>query len=401
MPLAQPQARATAPLQNARAHADAIAAGTFGFFDYGPPLTLSATLRPLGPGQLRLLRRVAIVVAIGWLPLLLLATLEGNAWHAAGSGFLNDYAVQARSLVAAGLLVLGEATCAPWLTAIASQFVTAGFIAGGDRPAFTRAVDATRQALRSRRAAIAIVLIAYAATIAIFATVGLPQTWLAHANGSPTLAGWWHLQVSAPLLLALLLGWVWRAWLWGRFLMRIARIELKLSPTHPDRVAGLGFVGHSLRGFALPAFAMGSIVAGAIANAVQRGGSPFAHGVLITVALATIVLLFTAPLLAFSHRLLRTWHRGVASYGATAAELGRKFERAWVGNHAETHPPPDPSTTADLNAVVANVYAMRIVPVDLLSLAALAAAVLTPLLPVLLMTIPVDQLLADVKGLLF
>jgi len=401
LPLAQPQVRPTAPLQNARAHADAIAAGTFGFFDYGPPLTLSRALRPLGPGQLRLLRRVAIVIAVGWLPLLILATLEGNIWHRDGSGFFNDYAVQARSLVAAVLLVLGEATCAPWLTAIASQFVTAGFISGGDRPAFTRAVDATREALRSRRAAIAIVLVAYAATIAIFAAAGLPRNWLTNANGTPSLAGWWHLQVSAPLLLALVLGWVWRAWLWGRFLMRLARIELKLAPTHPDRVAGLGFVGHSLRGFALPALAMGSIVAGAIANAVQRGGSPFAHGVLICVALAAIVLLFTAPLFAFSQRLLRTWHRGVASYGATASELGRKFERAWIGNHAEDHPPPDPSTTADLNAVVANVYAMRLVPVDMLSLAALAAAALSPLLPVLLMTIPVDQLLADIKGLLF
>lgn len=147
---------------------------------------------------------------------------------------------------------------------------------------------------------------------------------------------------------------------------------------------------------------MGSIIAGAIANAVQRGGSPpFAHGVLIAFALTAIVLLFTAPLFAFSQRLLRTWHRGVASYGATASELGRKFERAWVGNHGENHPPPDPSTTADLNAVVANVYAMRIVPMDMLSLAALATAALAPLVPVLLMTIPVDQLLADIKGLLF
>ncbi|OEO28188.1 hypothetical protein VW23_005890 [Devosia insulae DS-56] len=401
MPLAQPEERPAAPLQNARAHADAIAAGTFGFFDYGPPLTLNAWLRPIGPGQLRLLRRVATVIAIGWLPLLLLATLEGNAWHADGGGFLNDHAVQARSLVAATLLVLGEATCAPWLTAIASQFVTAGFIGGGDRPAFTRAVAATREALRSRRAVIAILLIAYASTIAIFAAVGLPRTWLSTFSGTPSLAGWWHLQVSAPLLLALLLGWVWRAWLWGRFLMRVAQIELKLAPTHPDRVAGLGFVGHSLRAFAVPAFAMGTIVAGAIANAVQRGGSPFAHGGLIAASLTAILLLFTAPLLAFSRRLLGTWHRGVLRYGATAAELGRKFERAWIGKHGEEHPPPDPSTTADLNAVVANVYAMRVVPVDVLSLVALAAAALSPLLPVLLLTIPLDQLLADIKGLLF
>lgn len=63
LPLVQPQDRPAA-LQNARAHADAIAAGTFGFFDYGPPLTLSAWLRPIGPGQLRLLRRLVAVITI-------------------------------------------------------------------------------------------------------------------------------------------------------------------------------------------------------------------------------------------------------------------------------------------------------------------------------------------------
>jgi len=36
-----------------------------------------------------------------------------------------------------------------------------------------------------------------------------------------------------------------------------------------------------------------------------------------------------------------------------------------------------------------------------LSLAALAPAAQPPLLPALLITIPVDQLLADIKGLLF
>ena len=43
---------------------------------------------------------------------------------------------------------------------------------------------------------------------------------------------------------------------------------------------------------------------------------------------------------------------------------------------------------------------MHIVPVELPSLATLAAAALTPS-SLLLMMIPVDQLLADIRGLLF
>lgn len=326
--------------------------------------------------------------------------IEGSAWHTSGGGFLNDFAVHARSLIAATLFVAAEATCAPWLTATASQFITAGFIVGSDRAAFIRAVADTRESLRSTPAAVLIVVLAYAVIVAMFAAIGQPLNWHA-TNGSLSLAGWWHLQVSTPLLLALLFGWVWRVWLWGRFLWRVGRLDLRLSPAHPDRTAGLGFVGHSLRGFTLPALAMGTIVAGSIANGVQRGGSPFAHGYLIAVSLLVILALFTAPLLVFSRKLLRTWHRGVLSYGPVASEMGRKFEHAWVGVRAEDNPSPDPSTTADLNAVVANVYAMRLVPVDLLSMAALAAAVLTPLVPVLLMTVPIDKLLADIGGLMF
>jgi hypothetical protein len=326
--------------------------------------------------------------------------IEGGVLHAGGGGFLNDYAVQARSLIAAPLLVAAEATCAPWLTAVASQFITAGFVIGSDRAAFIRAVSETREALRSPAAAVVIVILAYAVTVVTFASVGSQLTWY-RADGRLSLAGWWHLQVSAPLLLALLFGWVWRVWLWGRFLWRVGRLDLRLTPPHPDRNAGLGFVGHSLRGFCLPAFAMGTIIAGSIANAVQRGGSAFAHGYLIAGSLFVIVALFTAPLLVFSRKLMRTWHRGVLSYGPVAAEMGRKFESAWVGVHTDEHSSPDPSTTADLNAVVANVYTMRLAPVDLLSLLALATATLLPLVPVLLMTVPIDKLLTDIGGLMF
>ena len=403
MSAAHSEARSPAdavPRHRARAHADAIATGTFGVFDYGPPLTLASWLRPVGPGQLRLVRRLVAVVAIGWLPLLILTVIEGSAWRANGGGFLSDFAVHARSLIAAALFVAAEATCAPWLTAIASQFITAGFIVGSDRAAFIRAVADTRESLRSIPAAVLIVVLAYAVTVVTFAAIGPPLNWYA-SDGRLSLAGWWHLQVSAPLLLALLFGWVWRVWLWGRFLWRVGRLDLRLSPAHPDRTAGLGFVSHSLRGFSLPALAMGTIVAGGVANAVQRGGSPFAHVYLIAGSLLVILALFTAPLLVFSRKLLRTWHRGVLSYGPVASEMGRKFEHAWVGVREEDHPSPDPSTTADLNAVVANVYAMRLVPVDLLSLLALAAAILAPLVPVLLMTVPIDKLLADIGGLMF
>jgi hypothetical protein len=76
--------------------------------------------------------------------------------------------------------------------------------------------------------------------------------------------------VSVPLLLLLLLGWLWRVLLWWRFLWLTARLDLRLIPGHPDLAGGLMFVGSSLRSFWLLSFALGAIAAGTVANRVTN-----------------------------------------------------------------------------------------------------------------------------------
>jgi len=80
--------------------------------------------------------------------------------------------------------------------------------------------------------------------------------------------------VSIPLLLVLIIGWLWRVFLWGRFLYLMEGLDLRLIPGHPDRVGGLKFVSSSLRGFRLISFALGTFVAGTVANKVHHGASP-------------------------------------------------------------------------------------------------------------------------------
>ena len=58
-------------------------------------------------------------------------------------------------------------------------------------------------------------------------------------------AGWWNTLVSVPVLLVLLLGWLWRLILWTRFLWLMSRLDLRLIPAHPDGSAGLKFIGLS------------------------------------------------------------------------------------------------------------------------------------------------------------
>jgi hypothetical protein len=203
----------------------------------------------------------------------------------------------------------------------------------------------------------------------------------------------------------LLFGWFARVALWARFLGRVAKLDLRLVPAHPDRFGGLGFLGHSVAAFAGVAFAIGATVAGRLANVVLGGGG-IHSGEKLAIVFDTVVLLlvFTAPLFAFTPKLLRTRQLGILRYGALAGSVGRALEQKWLNRPAngDDHPleSPDFSAMADLNQVVANANSMRTVPIDLISLAVLVAGVLLPFVPIVLLTVPTSVLLSALRTLL-
>src|SRR4030095_16817373 len=54
--------------------------------------------------------------------------------------------------------------------------------------------------------------------------------------------GRWFLWVLRPIYVVLLLAWGWRLVLLALFFARVAKLDLDIVPTHPDRAGGLGFV---------------------------------------------------------------------------------------------------------------------------------------------------------------
>jgi hypothetical protein len=364
-------------------------------FAGGPPHHLGRLLG-LGAGVARRAHPALLGVLIGWAPLALLATVQSLALGTAGWGsFLGD-----------------EAVCGPPLDAIARHFLDAGLVAGAERPRFEAALASTRRWVHSRAAGIVLLGLAYALTVwfflslppAVYPAWQLRGTAAASADSffrGLSVAGWWNALVSAPLLLLLTLGWLWRLWLWARLLWLISRMDLRLISSHPDRCAGLKFVGYSLRGFAIVALALGCIGAGRTANLVaQYGVSPFAHRNAIIAGTAVVVALFLAPLLVFTPKLLVEWQRGVFEYGALADRLGRSLERKWFDPERAADPAAlevqDFSATIDAYSVVAGVHVTHFVPVDWKSIALLAAAVLLPFIPLALLTLPLDTILRAV-----
>jgi hypothetical protein len=185
----------------------------------------------------------------------------------------------------------------------------------------------------------------------------------------------------------------------------MARLDLLLTPSHPDHVGGLKFVGTSLRGFRLLALALGAIAAGTAANRVMYWGtSPlaFKH---VAVGLVVFVLALSAgPLTVFVRKLRAAKRRGTFEYGALGCAVGRQFERKWLGRAGGVDESaldaPDFSATTDLYQVVANVYEMESLPFGLKSLSELVAMTLLPFVPVALMAVPLDVIIKDIAKLL-
>ncbi len=208
------------------------------------------------------------------------------------------------------------------------------------------------------------------------------------------------------MLLIFQLGWLWRLVLWYRMLWLISRLDLHLLAAHPDRAAGLLFVGFSLRTWALPALAISLTAAGAVGNRVlHEGHSPFTYRYQVLALVVSVVVLYAAPLTVFYRNLLKTWRLAVPYYGGLAGRVGHKLERNWFKGRTEAFD-EDPmqtsafSATTDLYQVVANAYQMRFVPVDAKSLIFLAVVTVLPFVSLLLISEPLDVVFKSLGGFL-
>jgi hypothetical protein len=113
------------------------------------------------------------------------------------------------------------------------------------------------------------------------------STWYAHPGGRwhLTPAGVWYVFVSIPIAQFILLRWYLRLFIWFRFLWQVSRINLNLISTHPDRCAGLAFLGKSAYAFGPILFAQGAMLAGLVASRILYRGKAYSPSSYKSVAL--------------------------------------------------------------------------------------------------------------------
>jgi hypothetical protein len=211
--------------------------------------------------------------------------------------------------------------------------------------------------------------------------------------------------VGRPVFGFLFVAWLWRLFLTFLLLRRIARLGLRLVPSHPDAVGGLGFIEYLPGGFGLVIFAISSVCCATIAHRIMEHGARLGQFEAPLAVLAILLaVLFMAPLMAFSKSLRRIRVRARFQYGTLAGKHVRGLHERWVEGR-------EPEDTAILDAPeigpaadVATLYQMatkiRPVPIGKATLGIVLIPALLPVLLVASLEISIADMLMKVLAML-
>jgi hypothetical protein len=363
-----------------------------------------------GDGLQLLHRRLLVITFLAWIPLLILAAVNPSVGEAGRLAFFHDVEVHTRFLLALPILVAAELIVHSRLRPVVRRFVERGIVLPNDLPRFHNAVNSAVRLRDSVAVELGILLFLYPLSLWLWNERPsiVSSTWYG-TPGSPwhlTAAGFWYVFVSIPILRFILFRWYLRIFIWFRFLWQVSRIDLHLIPTHPDRAAGLAFLGKSAYAFGPILFAQGAMLAGVVAERVlYRGQSLISFKVQIAGFVVFFVLAILGPLLMFTPRLAQAKRKGLADYGLLAQRYVENFEQKWVAgdpSHSEDLlGTSDIQSLADLGNGYAMVRDMRPIPFWLEDVSRLAAATAAPLVPLLLTIFSPEELITRVMKIVF
>jgi hypothetical protein len=378
----------------------------------GPFYRLQWRLGLLTDTDLAAGRRAVLFLLVAWVPAIVLSTLTGNAWgdHHERS-ILLDFSAYAFA-IAIGAFVLMEQSSDRRMAWLVRQFVATGIATPGAQSCLTE--TRLRLERRSGSATIEAALLVLSYLLAFgWIDAGLTRvptgTWFGQVvDGAPRLnyAGWWIVLVALPLFWFLLLRWVWRFATWSLLLRDIARCDLRLVATHPDRCGGLAFIGQYPKTYLLFAFAVSTVVSATVLKQVVFGGASMMAFKFAWIGMILFLLAaFAAPLFFFAPLLVGLKRRGLSTYGALVSRHNLAFEVRWIPGSASDRGEdplgsPDMSSLADLAAGYELVKNMRAAPLTKESLMPVLIAALVPVMAVAATQVPVAKILSEVKGLL-
>ena len=367
----------------------------------GPFYHAQEKARLIRPGRWNLGRRMLFLIAIGWLPLVVLTALFHP--HSLMS-LLRGYHVYARVVIAAPVLLAGQMLMETRFRMVVQHVRDAKLLGADDLAIMNRVIATLAHWSDSWLPELLILVLGYVNTAALWQT-RLAEHWEWGIIGTGaaahiTPAGWYYGLVSQMIYRFLLGLSLWKWLLWTFYMFRLSRLDLKLVATHPDHHGGIGFLGLSPMGFSPIAFAICAAIGSNWRGQILHAGAHLAtFKIQALVLLAVLLIVALGPLVFFVPRLARLRRAGIMQYGILAQIHSTDFHEKWivhrVGHEEEFLTAPEASTLTDYGSSYENIEAMQPFPFDKGALVSLVIAIIVPMIPVVLAQIPLAVVLKD------
>ncbi|MGE5569121.1 MAG: hypothetical protein ACM3S5_08815, partial [Rhodospirillales bacterium] len=321
------------------------------------------------------------------------------------NALIRHFSVLVRMLLAIPIFIATEAAVEGFTAIIGPQLRATGILSEAQVPRFR---DAVRRAERLRDSRIAFAAIVALAAITIVVRLNATWEWyelswaMVERGGKPALsaAGYWYVIAGYGLFLLLGYQWIWRLFVLLILFWEVARLDLSLVPTHPDRAGGLGFLQREMLVFSPIGFAVSAVLGARWSHEIMYRGLHInvLEASMITFVVIAVTLL-VAPLLVFAPVLIQLRRTAVLEYSPFVSLHGRLVRKRWVrgeevpAEESGVLSAPELGPLIDIYNMYQGVQAVRPVPLNPRSLIALAVIVGLPLLPVLLLEIPLKEIL--------
>jgi len=352
----------------------------------------------------RVLRLAGFLTALAWLPLFVLAVVDGVAWGGATKvPFIRDFLPYGQLLVAIPALVIGEIAARRRLGLAMTELRRSGIVAPNDGESLDAVLKRAGRLGGGKLIDAGLLVVTLAATVlSLFEA----QTWLTGGwqvvGDGLSLPGWWYLLVSLPLMRFLALRWLWRGLVWAWVLWRVAHLHLIPRPTHPDRAGGLAFLGETQVAFSVLVFVFGVQLSCLAADAVVfRGADLMAYRGHLAAFLITSVAILVLPLLSFAPKLVRAREAQLVVLSGHGYRGARHLEEmlesgGWGSAVAEN----EVSALADFGALYENARLTRPLPMDTRDVVMLILAAAVPFVPLIFLVVPAQEVVRTLARLL-
>ncbi len=369
---------------------------------FGGPLHWLGRRLGLVRGEMNTVRLGLTLGALAWGVLLLLALLEGHVPKVFSLGVIG---IHVRFLVAIPLFFLCETLVFFQMAEFTRYIVDSGLVPQTSVPDLESNIRRAGRMADSWLAEAVFLLTAFAlplVEIVARVPVGRTGSWASILHSSGGAFSWtsgWYLWFCLPLFRFLVLRWLWRLGIWWYFLLRVANLEIRLVPTHSDGAAGLGYLEIVQEQFAPLVLAISAVYSAQFAEEISSGTMAFESLYrLVPVLMLPVAALFVGPLVIFCPKLWNCRWTGMREYMGMASQYVRAFDDRWIRDPEVTGEAQlgsgDLQSLADLTNSLNVVRGLAWIPAGQRLVLGLAAALIMPTLPLLLLKYPVDQMAA-------